>query len=273
MTLPPDNLAPLLQALDAQGYVVLPGVLRAEVVQSLANFLYGEYDRHKELYRERMKVSLDDPAHLAALVGDAGTFSALPSDLKHLVRGELPLEVRLDARLKAIAHEEGLARFLKVLLKADALRMHNPPSIRVSAPGLSVGNVPMHQDFAYNQHVNDFVTAWVPFCAIDEECGGVDVLVGSHRSPPLEHEAQVVWSQAVKAPPPESRYVRRHVLLGPGDVLVFGPRLLHASHANTSRRVRVSIDYRFFSSATPSAKHYYDVDRRVVVPPPSQSGE
>lgn len=273
MTPPPADLAPLLRSLDERGYVVLRGVLRPEVVRSIGDFLYGEYDRYRAQYRDRMKKGLDDPAHLAELTSDAATFGALPSDLKHLVRGELPLEIRLDARLKAVAHEEPLARVLRTVLNASSLRLHNPPSIRVSAPGLTVGNVPMHQDFAYNLHVKEFVTAWVPFCVIDDACGGVDVLEGSHRSPPLEHEAQVVWSNAVKSPPPERAYPRTHVLLGPGDVLLFGPRLLHASHANTSSRVRVSIDYRFFSAATPSEKHYYDVDRRVVVAPPSSNGD
>jgi len=263
----------LLDELATRGYLVLKNVLRLDAIRPLAEFIYGQYDRHKALYRQRTGKSLDDREHLTAIASDPATFAGLPSDLKHLVRGELPLEVRLDAALKVVAHEDGLARVVREVLGAESLRLHNPPSIRVSAPGLSIGNVPMHQDFAYNQHVKEFVTAWVPLCRIDEACGGVDVLEGSHRSEPLEHEPQVVWSNAVKDPRAGEGFVRRHVLLDLGDALLFGPRLLHASHANTSDRVRASIDYRFFSSATPSEKHYYDVARRVVVAPPAPNGE
>jgi hypothetical protein len=272
MTVPPDLDGQLTEFHD-RGYLVLKGAIQPATVGRIADFIYGHYDRHKELFRERTGKSLDDRRFLTSIASDAAVFSGLPSDLKHLVRGELPLEVRLDATLKLVAHEEGLARVLRALLGAESLRLHNPPSIRVSAPGLSIGNVPLHQDLAYNLHVKEFVTAWVPLCEIDDACGGVDVLEGSHRSSALEHVPQVVWSNAIKDAKIVDRFVRRHVLLGAGDVLLFGPYLLHASHPNSSDRVRASIDYRFFSAATSSEKHYYDVDRRHVVAPPQPNGD
>ena len=129
--------------LETRGYLVLKNALRLDVIRPLAEFIYAQYDRHKALYRERTGKSLDDRDHLAAIASDTAAFSGLPSDLKHLVRGELPLEVRLDAKLKVVAHEEGLARVVREVLGAESLRLHTPPSIRVSAPGLSIGNVPI----------------------------------------------------------------------------------------------------------------------------------
>lgn len=256
------------QEYQRSGYLVLKGVLPVALVSELGRFLQEEYHRNRELFQTRTGRSLDDHEFLRS-IADAERFPALPSELKHLVRGELPLETRLDGRLKAVAHEPGLTAVVQAILNADGLRLHNPPSIRVSAPALSLGNVPLHQDHAYNPHLSEFVTAWVPFTPIDEACGGVDVLEGSHRLGPLEHGAQVIWGNFV-AESASLGFERRHIVIGPGDALLFGPWLLHASHPNTSDRIRFSIDYRFFSASTPSSRHYYDIARRTVVAPPAE---
>jgi ectoine hydroxylase-related dioxygenase (phytanoyl-CoA dioxygenase family) len=51
----------------------------------------------------------------------------------------------------------------------------------------------------------------------------------------------------------------------PGDALLFGPHLIHRSVANTSNRIRYSVDCRWFGGESPALRQFYDVERRQVV--------
>jgi ectoine hydroxylase-related dioxygenase (phytanoyl-CoA dioxygenase family) len=124
--------------------------------------------------------------------------------------------------------------------------------------------VPLHQDGPYFPHISNFATVWIPLCAITEECGGINVLEGSHRRGPVRHEEAVLWGNTI---PHEDAagYTDRHILMEPGDALIFGPHLQHYTHANTSGQVRTSIDSRWFGDATATTRQYFDLRSRQVV--------
>ena len=57
--------------------------------------------------------------------------------------------------------------------------------------------------------------------------------------------------------------------LSVGDIVVMGDELVHESVPNTSERVRLSIDFRFFGDNSTSSKHYLDLQERKVIAPTS----
>ena len=91
------------------------------------------------------------------------------------------------------------------------------------------------------------------------------MLERSHRLGPLKHEEAVLWGNYLPRDAVGERFVERHILMEPGDALIFGPNLLHSTHPNTSDHVRYSIDSRWFGSHTDSTRQYYDVSTRAVV--------
>jgi ectoine hydroxylase-related dioxygenase (phytanoyl-CoA dioxygenase family) len=110
-----------------------------------------------------------------------------------------------------------------------------------------------------------FVTLWVPLVETDEECGGVGVYEGTGRSPEHSVGQDRFWLQPVAA---EGRPV--HHAMSRGDALLLNRWIVHQSMPNRSARTRLSIDFRFFGEHDSSTKHYLDLQRRVVVPPPEQ---
>lgn len=266
------HMSDTIQQFLRDGFVVVRGIISSEVIGHLACFVIDAERHYHQIWLHHTNVALDDVTAvrewLDRMLAEPGRFASLPDDLQHLARGEMPLPVRLDARLRIIAHTEPLTNLLLALLQCESIRQHNPPSIRVSRPGMYQGNVPLHQDWAYNRHMADFISVWVPLCSIDDACGGVDVFPGSHRLGRVDHQSEVIWGNAIHHSPFLAAFTKEHVIVEPGDVLIFSPELLHGSHANTSERTRLSIDYRFFDATKPSGKPAYDPKLRQVIWPP-----
>jgi ectoine hydroxylase-related dioxygenase (phytanoyl-CoA dioxygenase family) len=116
--------------------------------------------------------------------------------------------------------------------------------------------LPPHQDAPYNAHLNDFLTVWVPLVEIDNDCGGLIVYDGSHTAELVDHVSSGAWE--AKATGDHSRFHTQHVLMKPGDILMFPPALLHESAPHRSARVRYSIDFRVVRSAGDTTKSFFD---------------
>ena len=187
-------------------------------------------------------------------------------ELSDLLRGQFTQPVRLEQEWLAIAHEEKLGALMRELLGDEALRMHYPPMSRFKYPGQSQANVPLHPDYVYFKNLqSNFINTWIPLCPITEECGGINILEGSHVSGPLEHRPQGIWGSFVDPKSVPGRFPDRHFLMEPGDVLAFGPHMLHYTHPNTSQKVRFSVDCRWFAASTESTKQYFDLTTKSIV--------
>lgn len=264
----PDEAA-LAERFEAQGYLHVPGIVSAAAVRRIGALLYGEFERLAEDFRRHTGARLDDAAELQDFLARQGDldawFMAQPRDMQHLMRGEFPLEVRQRDEMRLLAEEAPLTGLLRRLIGSPTLRLHFPPMLRFKVPGVSRSEVPLHQDGPYFPHIHEFATVWLPFCTIDEACGGVNVLEGSHKLGPLRHGQATLWGNFVDADSGHARFTDRHIEMEPGDALIFGPHLLHYSHPNTSQRVRCSIDSRWFGATTSSSRQYYDVERAELV--------
>ena len=258
-----------LEQFAAQGYLHERGLLSLALVQRLEALMREQLETEADAFRRETGVRLESPGELERFLatrGDRETwFLAQSRATQHLVRGEFPLETRLRAEFLALGDETRLIALLQRLLGDDSLRMHYPPMLRYKVPGVDQAIVPLHQDAPYFPHLPSFVNAWIPLTSITPECGGVSVLEGSHRLGPLKHEEAVLWGNYLPREAVGTRFVERHILMEPGDALIFGPHLLHTSHPNISDHVRYSIDSRWFGSHTDSTRQYYDVATRQVI--------
>ena len=264
-----QQLETLRSEYEQVGYLALSGILRAEAMAELSRFVYGQLEEQKGYFRAETGVELDDAAAMRAYVAEIeaqpGRFERLGRDIQQLIKGEFPLAVRLAEQFLLLADEERLHDVLRTLLKDERLRMHYPPMVRFKLPGEKQASVPLHQDAPYFAHIEQFVNSWIPLCQISEQCGGVDVLPGSHRVGALAHESKELWGNYVAGEEWRRRYPPVHPLIGIGDALLFGPHLLHASHDNSSDRTRCSLDCRWFASTTATTRQYLDLQSKRVV--------
>jgi len=100
--------------------------------------------------------------------------------MQHLIKGEFPLEVRLREEFLGITTVEPLT-ICSPACWVIRSAMHYPPMLRGSSPGRPsircrcTGRALLSASGELRQRL-DFRS-----CPITEECGGVNVLPGSHR--------------------------------------------------------------------------------------------
>lgn len=257
------EIGKIISEFDRLGCVKLESAISDNCVLNIKNFLFSQLSKYEKIFESFFGFSWRDSYSLSnRLVDKDFDFDGMPDDIKHLVRGELPLEVRTSPVLKEVCFEPRFVDVLEGLLGDTYLRMHSPPSVRISQPNVSSSMVPLHQDATYFPHLQNFLTAWVPFTRIDNRCGGIEILSKSHKQEMLPilgsgiwHRSNLSYSQEEICP----------ITCELGDVVLFGPKLLHKSGANSSNRIRCSVDYRFFNHTQPSSKPYYDLHSHEVV--------
>jgi len=249
------------------GYQVLKGVIPSEDISSLGEFLAAESRTALASIRHEVPCA-DDPAEVVAFIkrvhDDDQAFRRLSQRTRDIISGHFGVETRLSPRLLAVPRIEALRAVLHEVFPGQGLRMHMPPMARFVLPGNAYAGVPPHQDISYNKHLGEFAVVWVPFCKIDSRCGGVVIHKGSgNLDEQLTEFDRKLWLPAIH----DLGLEKVHFELNPGDALLFNSRVIHESKANVSDRVRYSCDFRFFSAATASSKHYLDLSTWKVVEP------
>lgn len=181
----------------------------------------------------------------------------LPKDLRHFLTGEFDLETRLDPRIRELLCSEALVDAMRSFLQRDQYFVHYPPMIRFKVSGAQASLVPLHQDSAYNTHITDFITVWLPLADIDAKHGGVVMYNGSHAEGCTTHRStEEAW--ASKADVDLSAYEAEHVPMKAGDLLLFPADLFHESAPYEGRLPRYSIDFRVFREHGDTARSYLD---------------
>lgn len=241
----------------SEGYQIVENAIAAETVATVAAFLEQQLPTALETIRTAFPFA--DVPDLVRRIADGVADGTLPTGdhtLDQLLSGHFPLDTRLSECLWEVPRSAGLKALLQQIFPGQSLRMHMPPAARFVLPGNLNAGVPRHQDISYNKHMENFVTVWVPFTAIDAERGGVAVDTGSNRLAECPTEPEGFWLETVH----EEKGALRHCLVPPGGVLLLTPLIVHQSMPNRSDRPRLSVDYRFFGSATTSSKHSLDLD-------------
>jgi ectoine hydroxylase-related dioxygenase (phytanoyl-CoA dioxygenase family) len=258
-----------LSFFQSRGYQVLPGVIDRDVVEALLTYLSADADDALTLLMADLRCN--EIGALCKRIDEAASrpdFEKIPKDQRLVMSGHFPLETRLSRTLWQVPKLAAVRRVLETALNHRELYMHMPPTARFVLPGNRHAAVPAHQDVSSNKHMSDFVTLWVPLTTIDARCGGVAVFEGSGQPVErLESFDQKFWLQGVAT----EGYERVHCTMEPGDALLLNKWIVHESVANTSTRVRYSIDFRFFSGREQSSKHLLDMQQWRVIEPAKQA--
>jgi hypothetical protein len=259
---------PLMSQFRERGYQLFNNVLSPELAARLHRVLASEVDKVLALLG-RVGVEPDiatAASDIVALLSDPSSSDGLDHDTRILMTGHFPTEMRLSKTFWEIPATLALRDILKAALGSDRLRMHMPPMARFILPNNSEACVPAHQDASYNDHMNGFVTAWMPLVDINEQCGGVTIYEGRKEGviPVTKLVQNGVWTEAVSV---QGLTPVHCIPMVPGDVLIFNPYVVHGSMPNLSNKIRFSIDCRFFGSDAQTSKHYLDMTDWSVVAP------
>jgi hypothetical protein len=259
---------PFMSQFREKGYQLFNNVLSPELAARLHRILASEVDKILALLG-RVGVDPDIATaarDIVALLSDPSSSDRLDHDTRVLMTGHFPTAMRLSKTFWEIPRTEGLRDILKAALGSDRLRMHMPPMARFVLPNNSEAGVPAHQDASYNDHMNGFVTVWMPLVEINEQCGGVTIYEGRKDGviPVTKLVQNGVWTEAVSV---QGLTPVHCIPMVPGDVLIFNPYVVHGSMPNLSNRIRFSIDCRFFGHDSETSKHYLDMTDWSVMAP------
>lgn len=224
----------LRRQMDVRGYVFIPNLLRLDDLRSLLGQIVEVLDAAGWLLPGHNP--LDCIANL-----DATCRNGDPA-FEPVYDRVFSLE-----SFHALAHHPGLRRIAQLLV-GPRLFIHPKPMGRLVFPHDDSFTPMAHQDFRGIGGTPDTFTAWIPLHDCPPELGPLKILEGSHlfglqdtgsRTSgvlPLDHCLGGDWVGG---------------RINAGDVVIFHALTVHTGSANTSNRLRISLDTRFQDYTAP----------------------
>ena len=252
---------------ERKGFQIFRSIIPDATIRHIVNFLGKEV---RSLLQDiRGKDSGESLQEISKFIQSSlGTETSNQNNRETLLlmTGHFPADVRLSQLLWKVADAPKLRCILEAIFGSKQLYMHMPPMARFVLPGNIQAGVPPHQDAAYNGHMSDFVTVWIPLVEIDKECGGIRIYTDQIMEliPTTIMVANGVWIEGIDV---SGMSAEDMVPMTPGDVLVFNKFNIHASLPNSSARIRYSMDCRFFSANQTSSKHKLDLSTFTICSP------
>ncbi len=192
----------------------------------------------------------------------------IPPEHRHILLGHFPLSVRLDKAIWEIPQTLAQQPLLYEILETRKLFVHMPPAARFVLPGNMGAAVPAHQDVSYNKHLGSFCIVWVPLVSIDVECGGMAIFPRTQEMGEIYKGESIAATDGWIPKIDTSNFSRIEMQpLSAGDIVVMADKTVHESMPNTSDRIRISIDFRFFGEKSGSTKHYLDLQENRIIAP------
>ncbi|MEM0913227.1 MAG: phytanoyl-CoA dioxygenase family protein [Planctomycetota bacterium] len=239
-----------LDQFRSQGYVLLRGVLPAELLETAERLCQLWVDDQAKRWLDDglitdLKEDLPFDRRFYTLWQDAGQPHHARSP-----RGEL---VRLDAQatFDMLGHP-ALLDAAGALLGTDEIVSHGVWNMRPKCPGANFTNTPMHQDAQYfrDQAGTRVTSAWFPLHAVDITRSCLEV-VPNYNSDHLFEGDQSSGTGFIGIRPEDSASMTRvPIAMQPGDLLCFTELTPHGATPNTTDLMRWSMDMRFVPTAT-----------------------
>jgi hypothetical protein len=160
-------------------------------------------------------------------------------------------EVQHLEAFHAVPHHPTVRSFMTALL-GDSAFPHPLSICRLSFPSNEEWTTPPHQDYPNNQGTEDLYACWMPLGDCPVELGSLAILPGSKRlgMAPLEFALGAGNRQAKL----DERFEELDWVGGDlelGDALVFHSLTMHRALPNRTKRMRLSVDYRFQREGEP----------------------
>jgi ectoine hydroxylase-related dioxygenase (phytanoyl-CoA dioxygenase family) len=213
------------------GYLILPSVLGPSELEVLRSALAEVLAEAEGLQANNEKFALSQPAK------DTGR--------RYVKRVYHPI-ARHEAFRQLVFHEK-ILDVLEELIGPDITLNHTKLNLKPPAEG---ANFQWHQDYPFFPHTNfDLVAVSIFMDDSDESNGCLQVIPGSHKLGPLEHDfsesgqayGSEVHDKTVFAD--DSAWV--NVEVPAGSVVMHHGCMLHSSAANQSNRARSSFVFEY----------------------------
>jgi hypothetical protein len=255
-----DSADPRIAATLRNGSELLgdAGALRERLEDDAYLLLRGFHPRDEVLEARQVIVK-----HLA----DAGALAPGTSPEEAVAGASAPPNMK---GRREITHHPAVQRILEgprvmelfARLFDEPARSFDYKWLRATPPGDSTG---VHADAVYmGRGSQRLLSCWVPFGEVTPAMGAITLCVGSTRSPDLARVRETYgrsdsdrdgYGGWLTLDPLElsDRVGARWstTIFAPGDILIFGMQMLHASFVNTTNRHRLSCDVRFQPAAEP----------------------
>ena len=236
----PRQANALHNSFNRDGYVVVPSFFSKDVLGPHITLVSDNLD------------PLVGPVEFESDVGYPGAPTSRTSRGGATPRRLLNAIQRGD--LADLATHGSVKLVLSSLLKTDRLFVsqnhHN--CVMTKYPGFS-SSTQWHQDIRYWSFERpELISMWVALGRENEENGALRVIPGSHR---LEFQREQFDSELFFRKDNEKNIKllssEKVVRLEPGDVLFFHSRLLHAANKNTTKKIKLSVVYTYYSADNP----------------------
>lgn len=238
MTFDEPSSRSLLERFDSDGYLALPGFLKASEVEILAR----QIDRFIRDVVPKM------PAEKVYF-----EVKSRPETLK-----QFELMVEHDAWFHDFFSASEFSRLAELLLKGPVigknLQWFNKPPLLGKA-------TPPHQDGYYFMiEPNEAITMWLALDVVDEQNGRIHYVPGSHRRGVRSHVRTGVlgFSQGINDYGLSDEAIEVAFDAKPGDLLVHHSLTIHRAGANQSERTRKALGFNYYSAAARE-----DVNRKL----------
>lgn len=245
-----ESVEDLNRELDTHGFVLMRGLLPLDALTPLRASLAAVVDSQAKVWFDEGRISdtcEDHPFETRY----AALRDQLPARFSNIWRRVLvsPALHELWARPELLSVARSLI--------GDELYAHGIWNGRPRAPHQDTMTISWHQDahyyFDWEPSDGRMLTYWIPLVPVDERCGCLQILPGSHKLgciPPIrQSDGQMAIDQVALDGLESDGFQPLTCEMVPGDVLIFESTMLHRSHANVADAVRWSIDIRYCTRA------------------------
>lgn len=221
---------PALRARFAEdGYIFMLGVLAADAVRNLRRQLL-------DIVGEAGWLRADRPREEAVADLESFCYEPQPQFMDVFYR-QLGLQ-----DLVALTHHPDLRALFETLFE-EPVFVHPHMVMRNIFPQREAYTTPAHQDFVHLQGSFKCCAAWIPFCDVDADMGGLALARGSHRGRVYDMRPTNGAGQMEVDASFGGDWVNSPCRMG--DVLIHNTLLVHKGVPNRSDRMRISVDARY----------------------------
>ena len=245
------------QAFEAQGYLLVPQVLKAQVFDPLRSVAMSAINQYAK--------SLYDQGQISDLHKNLSFYKRLTKISRQSQTGPL-LHWNWNKQIfgqevyQLITHSAILDIVASLL--GPEITANGDYWLRFKMPTGDDSVFPWHQDsIYYNGNANpdqsvvlsegsQILTAWIPMVDVDEKNGCLQIIPGSHKRGlrPAQRDEN---GRQVPIEDVETWADIKNIKMKVGDVCIFGNLTFHRSLANISDEIRWSIDLRYSPTGSP----------------------
>lgn len=178
-----------------------------------------------------------------------------------ILSGQFDFKTRLSPKIIKLATNKKLITILNLVTQTKVQNMHLPPMARFIIPGNKKSVVPPHKDKSYNKHLSEFFTVWIPLTKINKLSGGLRMY--NSKAQKKNKVIKTKKKNSIWLPPINIKKAKFKDLvpLNIGDIVIFKKDISHGSIPNKSKKIRLSLDFRFFSNSSTSNKMFLNIEK------------